>query len=402
MGEYKTREELFKYLEDYSGNRKAEISENKTSKPLLKSYVIETYRSNPEKQLDYNPFKDIPSITLSHQIDESLYKINISKTTGYLEKIDDRFWLFYSLDRSSECDVLVERIVKQTSLLDHLWISGKLFNVFWKHLLGMHKPHRFIRMSFEFDDYFYPRGKRGPEDEQDLDDVDERKISRIGFTEQKDVLDTILPRLQDVLPSFYVTSLLRFPSKTGSGGHDFYYSGKVTNRSENFRDHRQQILNVCDIYGKITQQIEDEVWFGLEKNTLNIDNHYYSLKGTPVVIMFEQELSQDKFDNFIYLTFDKKKGPFRLWGQPIRLGSRLVHIYGIDMHLWQEIYLEMTPKQFTLILPDGTCGNTVHRLVTNIQRYLDPKIKVSIGEKDYDHLSVSIASGVNFDESVDY
>ena len=40
----------------------------------------------------------------------------------------------------------------------------------------------------------------------------------------------------------------------------------------------------------------------------------------------------------------------------------------------------------TALLPDGTCGNTIHRLVTNIQRFLDPAVEAWIGDTPYSDL----------------
>jgi len=43
----------------------------------------------------------------------------------------------------------------------------------------------------------------------------------------------------------------------------------------------------------------------------------------------------------------------------------------------------MTPSRFIAVLPQGTCGNTIHRLVTNIQKMLEPDIEVYVGDVLY-------------------
>jgi len=45
--------------------------------------------------------------------------------------------------------------------------------------------------------------------------------------------------------------------------------------------------------------------------------------------------------------------------------------------------MEATSRQLLGVLPSGTCGNTIHRLVTNVQRYLNPNIDVWLGSKLY-------------------
>jgi hypothetical protein len=88
----------------------------------------------------------------------------------------------------------------------------------------------------------------------------------------------------------------------------------------------------------------------------------------------------------------QKKNLFRLWGDPIQLGPTKVHMYGADRHLWQPINIEFTSKGVVAILPQGTCGNTFHRLVTNIQRYVSPDIEAWLGSKPFQSLADGMPS----------
>lgn len=91
-------------------------------------------------------------------------------------------------------------------------------------------------------------------------------------------------------------------------------------------------------------------------------------KGFPVTILFNKPLSKETFDYWIKSIFDL----FGLWGNPIRLGPRKVHVYGVDKHSWKPIFLE----HLVAIMPNGICENTIHRLICNIQRYIDPAARV--------------------------
>ena len=103
----------------------------------------------------------------------------------------------------------------------------------------------------------------------------------------------------------------------------------------------------------------------------------------PLIVRFDEALSQTTFDNWVKKAF-QKRNVFKLWGEPLRLGPTKIHVYGADRHLWQPINLEMTEKQLVAILPRGTCGNTFHRLVANIQRYISPKIDAWIGSRSFE------------------
>jgi len=77
----------------------------------------------------------------------------------------------------------------------------------------------------------------------------------------------------------------------------------------------------------------------------------------------------------------------------MKLGPTKVHVYGVDRHLWQPVSFEITDTHILGILPKGTCGNTVHRLASNIQRWLDPDVSAWIGEQPYAALMRHILPG---------
>jgi hypothetical protein len=72
------------------------------------------------------------------------------------------------------------------------------------------------------------------------------------------------------------------------------------------------------------------------------------------------------------------------------LNDHKVHANAIDQHLWQPLVMELTPKRVVAILPEGTCGNTINRLVSNIQRFVDPKVQAYIGDVEYSSLVPSL------------
>ncbi|MDR1284204.1 MAG: hypothetical protein LBK99_25810 [Opitutaceae bacterium] len=163
---------------------------------------------------------------------------------------------------------------------------------------------------------------------------------------------------------------LRFPSQTGTGSHDLYQHGQVTNRSATFLDHRNTVHYFYQIYNGVLNETEGVAWAADEQQAAG--GPAMRLKGVPLVIRFHDTLNEPTFNRWVSLAF-RKRNQFRLWGEPVRMGPTKVHVYGADRHLWQPINLEMTAHGLTAILPQGTCGNTFHRLVTNIQRFVCPQ-----------------------------
>lgn len=104
--------------------------------------------------------------------------------------------------------------------------------------------------------------------------------------------------------------------------------------------------------------------------------------GLPLLIKFSEKLELATFDRWIG-SLKRKNNRFRLWGIPIDLGPGKVHIYAVDNRSWQPIDLEITRDHVYALLPEGTCGNTIHRLVANIRRFVDPKLEAFIGSEPY-------------------
>jgi hypothetical protein len=109
--------------------------------------------------------------------------------------------------------------------------------------------------------------------------------------------------------------------------------------------------------------------------------------GSPLTIKFKKPLNQQTLDYWVKSTFGRSRNKFRLWGNTIKLDQKKIHVYGVDRHLWQPIFMEITDKYSAVIIPGGTCGNIVHRLVTNIKKYIDLAADVYVGDIKYNDMA---------------
>jgi len=134
-----------------------------------------------------------------------------------------------------------------------------------------------------------------------------------------------------------------------------------------------------------------------EIKSIKLSGQFQKLIGSPVTIRFGEPLSKETFDYWIKSIFGCINNRFGLWGNPIRLGPQKVHVYGVDKHLWKPIFLEFTDKHLIAIVPKGACGNTIHRLICNIQRYIDPAAKAYIGDIEYKIMVDQSSKGVKYE-----
>jgi len=312
--------------------------------------------------------------------------------------------------KSDEIARWSRHLVLRSPEIDHVWLSGLTFSVLWRLVAQLSRPHRFTRLVFTHDSIFDIDGATSEQEEdheeelsepagdEDLEEVIERRATSFRLVDRIGVIQQKLPALQSSYSPLYAISQLRFPSPVSRGGHDFYDNGRVTNRSESFRDHRSHVLFVVRIYEQLLTSTEQQAWYSIQES-VGVPGQFRRIVGAPVVIRFQEPLNSTVFDYWITATFERKRNRFRLWGHPIRLGSAKVHVYGVDRHLWQPLFLELTTRGCTAIIPNGTCGNTVHRLVTNIQRYLDPGAQAFIGDRPYGQVVEESARGVRYDPS---
>lgn len=404
------RDKMVRFLDGYSADRMEELDERKTKFPLVKSYMLETVGDDGRR-------KDIAAILnnsgiQAEQIDDNLHRVSVRGTDeymGFIETLDNpRYSVFYTLHKSDMSDRWVKNLVSATSDLDHVWLSGWTFKMLWEQVAKINNPNRYGRITFLHESIFEvdsePAGSDDDSDETDeaimeSDEIiiKERRTSKFSMVDKISVIVSKLEKLQEDYAPLHAINQLRFPSPMGRGGHDFYDNGKVTNRSSNFRDHRSHILYVQSIYDAMMQDTEAKAWYSLQKETVpDMSGGFQKLIGSPVYIKFTNELPKPTFDYWIHSTFGRANNKFRLWGNPIRFGPLKVHVYGVDKHLWQPLYLEITSKHLLAIVPKGTCGNTIQRLVTNIQRYIDPAAVVTIGNEQYSSMANNSAKGVDY------
>ncbi len=405
LAEVTTRQEALDLLEGYAEERQRELSEFNTRRPLVKSYMLETV-PNDRTQPDLEAILLRAGHTLT-PLDQTLFKIHDGgkqKTIGLLEKLLPRYPVIYTFEETREMDPWVNNLVHSSPSLDRLWLSGIAFEQLLGTVIKLCPGHRYGRLVFRHSNIFGPsdpiaapsqndsdESQEDTTDENDEQDtatneeryIPERRDTRFEMVDRLNVLQVKLPQMRDLYSPLHSISQLRFPAR-GPGGHDFFYHGKVTNRSDSFADHRQHLRFVLKIYSHATEQTEATTWRGAESTRIRTGSESRTVIGAPVLLKFSETLPLETFQKFITSTFRRKANKFRLWGNPIQLEPTKVHVYGLDRHLWQPIFLEITDRHIVAIIPPGTCGNTVHRLVTNVQQFIDPGVEAWVGDKKYE------------------
>ncbi|MDE0170998.1 MAG: hypothetical protein OXS29_16070 [bacterium] len=385
------------YVDHLEGFTTTDIGQHEPGKPKrtrIKTYMLETARYDHSLPAFDRLFPDDAHL---HRLDDTLYRVedaaNGRRIVGLIENLDDRHPVLYTTLPVNESEKWVRRVVDHNPWLDRLWLSSPILFELWRYVQRTTPIHRYVRLGFEHTArYETPSDLLGvdqdPYDDADTSDEDERapldwierRRSRVSLTERLALLNTKLMPLMELYDPLHSLVQLQIPAGE-RGGHRLYYDGRATNWSDSFLEHRTIVDLVVRLYRKVTTHAEDRLWV----DTTQVGEDGLSFSGAPVTIRFSEQLSEPTFQRFVDLALRRRTSRFRIGGYIKERGPTKVHLTGIDRHLWQPFLLEATSHHLLVVLPRGTCGNTIHRLVTNVQRYVDPKVDVWLGSERYSH-----------------
>jgi hypothetical protein len=406
MPDLKTRDEYIEYLDEVAsgwkpkGNRRAN---------LVKSYLVETSRHAEGMPLALTA----AGMTLNRAGDSAMFRLHgpSGDVLAVMDNADTRFPVVHSTISADAADKVVRDSVMGSPHLDHVWLPGSFFDGLWNWAKQTSDPRRIAKLVFAFTGKYEQADDddAADNDEADYDETDynaasdsdaidfdaieddfvgETRRSQFAIEDRVEILDRKLLELKSTYDPLQSTVRMRIPSG-GHGGHEIYNTGKITNRSGSFAEQAKIIQLVTDVYRTVTEDVERSLWYTSDSDC----EDSAALAGQPVLFEFPEPLEASTLRRWADLTFGNKRNAFRLGGEPMWSGDdkTRLHVYGVDRHLWQPIALEATPTHFLILLPEGTCGNTINRLATRVQETLCPTVQTWLGDRRYQDILAASA-----------
>jgi hypothetical protein len=396
MPDLRSRADYIDYLESESAG--AEPTGARLRKNLVKSYVIETVRGAAHPPGAAAVFAQTAGLQLVEIDEGSLFVLRDDDgVVAVMEAAESRFPVIHSTRRTTTIDGIVHNAVMSSPWLDHVWLPGRFFDALWNWTRQTADPDRLAKLKFSYRARFERLDSRADESTDEADEFDgedlageddgaihEVRHSQFEVADRVGVLDQRLEQMRQLYDPLQSTIRIRIPS-TVRGGHEIYNFGKITNRSVSFAEQQKVVRLVTDLYRRVTEDAEEKLWYSADED---VRGDGAVLVGRPVFLSFPEPLELSTLHSWAERTFGSKRNLFRLGGEPMWSSpdKTRLHVYGIDRHLWQPIDLEVTRTHLLAILPEGTCGNTINRLVTHVQRFLSPSVRVWIGDVPYEEL----------------
>jgi hypothetical protein len=338
---------------------------------MIKTYLIEGH-INDISEPTHNDFykffngkvkRDDYDLGFFETEEEFFFHLVLDEVDFYLDATNDkRFWILHTADKTENTDYVIKKMLLRMPFLDKIWLTKDLlektrdFSI-WR---GISLSHTEIS-------------------EESVEEYEPESINlKITNTSERKV-DGLINLLHNSSDFNYSTGIFRVDiisqEKDDSDRvlDDIRYDGKISTRGKSFQRHLYLTNKLYEYYKKRIRNIEQEYAINFNKGTL---------EGLPINIEFERKNLDVKY---ILKTIFSYKQPFNLWGYPKRLSDNYYKVYAIDLHSGnrgQKINFEVASDFITVYLPRGNCGNTIARLVCNIQLHLDSQIKVWGGDNN--------------------
>ena len=370
---------------------------------LPKSYFVEFH---PNDSCDHRWNRETVFSTLDHAAkqyngllrrtdDDALFWLGHNEQGHEAEFIVDclnpRFLVFHTLSNVEHSDrFIVDRLTQYRPEFDLFWFPGSL-------LERVEGRERVVGWEAQFEplvDVDFPRVEAQaaegsatiPESQKSDDDYLEdvameppaRSLHRPRVNidlEYPDALKTYkrLKQAPTLLPDVPLNAVLaerQDEEVTSYARARITSKGKVTGRGPDFSSYLQIVDGTLDDYARIIEGLEARHCLRLDAREYE-DGTVLRVTGEPFSIKFSRDIDARRLVN---LMFDCAR-PFRLMGEVQEIDENYFAVDAIDLHVNQPVGFEISPNFIRIYLYEGTCGNTLVRIIRSLEHHVDSKLE---------------------------
>lgn len=322
-----------------------------------KTFVMEVHDAHhPEEALR----KIFADCVIQPTEDRFLFTVKAVDTEFTVDCLEERFWSFHSVSPVSAARGLLKSAVSRRRDLDFVWLPSAHLSA-----IQLGASPSWIKTDF--------RGRSL------LPDTAVQDLSvTVRGREAQPLLDLIASN-----PDFpYAVSVSRLgvdlaDPEIGSVSEAVDRYALFVAKGDSFGLHQSVVSSVVANYRRLVEAAE-----ALAMSFTAIDDFEHrhedlgggQYRGGPIELQFSRPL--DDVDLFLDGLLSSRE-PFRLWGLASDIGDNYSEIEAVDLHVGQRFRLEVSPEYLRIFLRDGGCGNTVARLVSNLQHHVDGGIGAS-------------------------
>jgi hypothetical protein len=270
-----------------------------------------------------------------------------------VDVLDPRFWLVHTTAPAGRVQQLLRSVVSRSTDIDWCWFSGSTIR-----RMQADGETKWFKSDFRGDEFLASQP------------VEARRLKVQLEGDQAQRLYELLAQTPQYRSS---TALTAVAVRLGDGDLGWvdeaaYYRGRFVARGESFEVHVGFVSKWVQDYAATVRRIERQhgiAWSGAP------DGGSYSFSGGPITVSLGRPI--EDLDQFAAALFSCRD-PFRLWAVPRSTQQGAVEAEVVDLHVGQQLRMDITRDWIRVYLPENACGNTIMRLVSNLQHRYDASV----------------------------
>lgn len=278
--------------------------------------------------------------------DETLGLLSTDDGGFFVDMLDQRFWLLHTTSPAAWSRSVLRAVVNRNRNVDWCWLTLDRVEAMRKR-----GQERWFKADFRGADLLPPEGTRGRRLKVQLegDDPDDLQAILREHYRSSTALTSVALRLDDA----------------DSGRVDLAanYQGVFQSRGTSFDLHVGFAANAIAGYGERVRGVESTYGIGWTPTDGGVE-----MRGGVIEIRLERTITD--MDHFLDGIFSCRE-PFRLWAVPRYRTPSFVDAEVVDLHVGRQFRMEILPDSLRVYVPTDTCGNTLFRLLANLQHRYD-------------------------------
>ncbi|MCA1708720.1 MAG: hypothetical protein LC808_37735 [Actinobacteria bacterium] len=323
-----------------------------SSTASTKTYVVEVHTEEPAEYLC-----DLMGATnVEETSDAFLYRAYAnSKLSFWVDQLDERFWSFHTRDPVREVLPFLKSKVEERRDLDWMWLPSEHLRNLWPGATTRRVRTEFHSRDISDEDSYSSDLSvqlTGRDAEQLLDYIarDNRYKSSVSF-------DRVQAQLSD--------------SEFGVIDEALNRRGRFAMSGESVEFHLQFVQSVVNRYRAFVEACEKRAFLWTSFDAAH-EEPGGLVAGGPIVIDFSKPVPS--LERMVDVIFSSRH-PYRLWGIP-EVSGDMAHIEAVDLHVGRRIRMDLAECWLRVYLEEDSCGNTVARLISNLQSRFDSALRL--------------------------
>jgi len=331
----------------------------------LKTYLLEAHATNG----DVLNSKKAPEILaeaaesaglkVRETQDKSLFEASKGEVGFFFDILDSRFWLAHTMSNVDVAQEVLSAVVEQNHNLDYAWPPSNMMR-------AIQRDGRSMGFAVDFDETeFLPVSEANLMDEPNA--IISIRYSGTGA-------ENLVTQLEKFAPTALAFSMVKFAREDKNTKsyiiQELNEHGRLKAAGNSVNLHLQVVSTFLHEYKSLIVGIEESA-----RLRPGISDAGKTLLGEPLVFDFPKPLRN--FELFVR-ELVSCKAPLKIWGIVEEIGEKRVHIEGVDLHTGSRLRFDLAPSFMRIYLGPKACGNTVARLLRNIQSHVDSTIQINI------------------------